>query len=144
VINWYSPGFLLVILRLSMEKLNLYGAWVAILMGFLLGVLQGLFFHNENWLGGYTSWTRRLMRLGHISFFGLALINLAFVFSMAYLKLNESKLINTTSISLLVALITMPISCYVCAFNKRLRFLFVVPIASVILGTIVFLVAMTT
>ena len=65
-----------------MREINLLVAWVAILIGLLTGTALGLFFHDESWLGGYGSWRRRLMRLGHISFFGTGFLNLAFILSV--------------------------------------------------------------
>jgi len=57
---------------------NLIAAWLGIPLGFGSGLVLGLFFQRENWLGGYSSPKRRLYRLAHISFFGLgALENLA-------------------------------------------------------------------
>src|SRR4051812_205671 len=50
--------------------LNIAAAWIGILCGVLGGAVVGLFFHRDEWLGGYGSWRRRLARLGHISFFG--------------------------------------------------------------------------
>ena len=47
--------------------INLYTAWIAFLLGVLTGAVPGLFFHRENWLGGYNAWRRRLARLAHIS-----------------------------------------------------------------------------
>ncbi|HXR49058.1 MAG TPA: hypothetical protein VN784_16610, partial [Candidatus Limnocylindrales bacterium] len=57
---------------------NLFLAWLWILLGFVTGMALGLFFHHENWLGGYGSFKRRMYRLGHISFFGLGAVNLLF------------------------------------------------------------------
>ena len=56
-----------------MYMLNFYAAWIGILLGFVAGVVLGFFFHREDWLGGYHSWRRRMVRLGHISFFGILL-----------------------------------------------------------------------
>ena len=53
-----------------MREINLLVAWLAILIGLVTGTVLGLFFHEENWMGGYGSWRRRMVRLGHISFFG--------------------------------------------------------------------------
>ena len=39
---------------------------------------------REDWLGGYGSFKRRLYRLAHISFFGLAIVNLMFCFVALY------------------------------------------------------------
>ena len=58
--------------------INLLSAWIGVLAGFVSGALIGLKFHREDWLGGYTSHRRRMLRLGHISFFGLAVINVMF------------------------------------------------------------------
>ncbi|MBI4532879.1 MAG: hypothetical protein HY711_02940, partial [Candidatus Melainabacteria bacterium] len=69
-----------------MENINLYAAWLAIFAGFLTGSIQGLFFHHDDFLGGYGSWTRRMLRLGHISFFGTAFVNLAFVSTAGYVS----------------------------------------------------------
>ena len=52
-------------------QLNLVLGWLWIALGFASGAVLGLWFHKEQWLGGYASWMRRLYRLGHISFFGL-------------------------------------------------------------------------
>ena len=59
-------------------NLNLLIAWLWILLGFGSGMIQGLFFHDEHWLGGYASFRRRMYRLAHISFFGLGAVNLLF------------------------------------------------------------------
>ena len=62
-----------------MHDLNFLAAWLAILAGLVTGTVIGLFFHDPDWMGGYGSWRRRMMRLGHISFFGTGFLNLAFV-----------------------------------------------------------------
>ena len=41
---------------------NLLFAWLWILLGFVSGMTLGMFFHGENWLGGYTSFRRRMSR----------------------------------------------------------------------------------
>ena len=33
--------------------MNLIAAWSAILLGLVSGLVMGLFFHRENWLGGF-------------------------------------------------------------------------------------------
>lgn len=115
---------------------NMVGGWVAILAGCMAGATQGLFFHNEEWLGGYGSWRRRMMRLGHISFFGIGLINIAFAMTAATVKLAPEGL---ASLLLLAGLITMPIVCYCSALRRGLRHLFFFPTLCVIggVGTVV-------
>ena len=65
-------------MNLAGSHLNLVFAWVWILAGFLSGMVLGLRFHDDNWLGGYGSFKRRMHRLAHISFFGLGAVNLFF------------------------------------------------------------------
>ena len=117
--------------------INLYAAWIGLLLGSLSGVISGLFFHNESWLGGYATWPRRLIRLGHISLFGLAFINLAFFLTAQVLDI-ESGLISS-AIFLFIGAATMPTVCYLAAFRKPFRHLFFVPVLSVTLGIALFL-----
>ena len=57
---------------------NLHAAWIGFFAGCLAGAIPGLFFHGSDWLGGYASWPRRMIRLGHVAFFGIGFLNLAF------------------------------------------------------------------
>ncbi len=120
-----------------MEKINLYAAWIGILLGTIAGAIQGMFFHKEDWLGSYSSWKRRMVRLGHISLFGIAFINLTFVFTVSYLSTNESILL--PSRLFIIGAITMPLICYLSAFKKFFRHLFFIPVLSVLIGSIIFI-----
>jgi hypothetical protein len=63
--------------------------WVWILIGFVSGFLLGLGFHRDDWMGGYGSFRRRLIRLGHISFVGLGILNILFALSTPRVALSE-------------------------------------------------------
>ena len=115
-----------------MTDINLYAAWIGMLLGGLLGAIQGLFFHKEEWLGGYGSWQRRMMRLGHIAFFGIAFINIAFVYTADKLGIEQE--VSTSSLLFLIAAIGMPLICYLSAYKKMIRHLFFIPALSVIGG----------
>lgn len=112
------------------SMINLYTAWIGILLGAMFGAAQGLFFHDEQWLGGYGSWRRRMLRLGHISLFGIAMINLAYHFTVNALEQHEG--LAWSSRLLVVAAITMPLLCYLSAVRSGFRHLFFVPTLSVI------------
>jgi len=120
-----------------MLSVNIYAAWAGILLGCVAGAIQGLFFNNDNWLGGYASWRRRLLRLGHISFFGTAFINLAFALSVSALALKSSVMV--PSRLFLVGAFGMPLACYLSAFKKPFRHLFPVPVLAIMGGIILFL-----
>jgi hypothetical protein len=108
-----------------------YGAgWIGICLGCITGAVQGLFFHGETWLGGYDSWPRRMLRLGHISLVAIGLINLAFGLTVAVLGIAEG--VVWPSRLLITGAITMPLLCYLSAFRDRFRHLFFIPALSVI------------
>ena len=125
-----------------MADANLHAAWIGILLGSVAGAVQGLFFHRDDWLGGYDSWPRRMLRLGHISFFGLGFINLAFALTVRAWPV-ESSLVWTSRLFILGA-ITMPLLCYLSSFKDSFRHLFFIPVLSVIVGTLILLEALLT
>ncbi|MGO9239344.1 MAG: hypothetical protein ACLQBJ_00920 [Bryobacteraceae bacterium] len=110
--------------------LSLDAGWIGICLGCIAGAIQGLFFHREQWLGGYNSWARRMLRLGHISLVALGLINLAFAFTVKACGLTEG--IAWPSRLLVVGITTMPVLCYLSAFRPVFRHLFFIPALSVI------------
>jgi hypothetical protein len=120
--------------------LNIYAAWIGILSGALAGAVQGLFFDKEDWLGGYSSWKRRMIRLGHISFFGIAFINLSFALSAVALGLEER--VGIPSLLFVIGAVCMPLVCYLSAIKSLFRHLFFIPALSVIAGIILFVWSM--
>ncbi|MDB6029224.1 MAG: hypothetical protein JWM68_5447 [Verrucomicrobiales bacterium] len=114
-------------------QLNLAIAWLWVLLGFAGGAVLGMNFHKENWLGGYGSWKRRLYRLGHISCFGLALINFMF-YVTGKLALSSGQFPTLASQAFLLGAVTMPICCVLAAHFPKLRSLFALPVCSLIAG----------
>lgn len=47
-------------MKTELAQVNLLLAWLWILPGFVSGMLPRMFFHRENWLGGYASIKRRM------------------------------------------------------------------------------------
>ncbi len=120
-----------------MELINFYAAWIGIALGFVAGAVLGMFFHGEDWAGGYSSWRRRMMRLGHISFFGLAFINMSYAISIKVYDLQ----VNDTVISWLfiIGAVAMPTVCFLSAYKKFFRHLFFIPVVSLISGVLCFI-----
>ena len=121
------------------SNLNLILAWLWILLGFTSGMVLGLFFHGENWLGGYSSFKRRMYRLGHISFFGLGAVNLLFWLTVQSLPL-AGPLIHYASLAFVVGAIAMPLCCVVMAHFPKAHLIFAVPVVSLILGAVLTLI----
>jgi hypothetical protein len=120
-----------------MRDINFQIAWFAVLVGLITGAGIGLFFHGESWLGGYSSWRRRMIRLGHISFFGTGLLNLAFILSVQHLSLGHAPWVASTG--LVLGALTMPTVCFLSAWRSSFRHLFVIPVASLIVAVADFL-----
>lgn len=118
---------------MGIADINLLMGWVGMLAGVLSGSMIGLFFHRQDWLGGYSSFRRRLVRLGHIAFFGLGFINVMFALTAMALPIPPTNL-RLTSASLLVGALTMPLCCFLAAWRTAFRHLFPIPVASVLVG----------
>jgi hypothetical protein len=115
--------------------LNLVIAWLWLLLGFVAGMVLGMFFHGENWLGGYGSFKRRMYRLGHISFFGLGAVNLLFCLTVQNFSL-AGQLVSVASWAFIVGAISMPACCVVMAHFPKAHMIFAVPVVSLIAGGI--------
>jgi hypothetical protein len=122
-----------------MVTANLIAGWLGMLAGVVCGAGIGLFFHRDDWMGGYESYRRRLTRLGHISFFGIGLINLAFAATASQLALSAAYGY-FASRALIVGAITMPLVCFLSAWRKPMRHLFPVPVVAVLAGVLAILI----
>lgn len=119
-------------------EINLFAGWVGMLAGVISGALIGLFFHRDDWMGGYDSYRRRLTRLGHISFFGLGFLNILFGLTVAVLPLTGD-LLPLASRALILGAVSMPTCCFLSAWRKPFRHLFPIPVISVLLGIVLLL-----
>lgn len=118
-------------------NINIHAAWIGFLLGCLAGAIPGLFFYKENWLGGYASWQRRMIRLAHIAFFGVGFINLSFALTARALGLDAG--LHAASVLLIVGAVTMPAVCYLSAWKPVFRNLFFIPAGSVTVGIALFI-----
>ena len=109
--------------------------WWGMFLGVVSGAVIGLFFHREDWMGGYSSYRRRLTRLGHISFFGLAFVNFCFAFTQHVLPL-EAPWGSVAMTAFLVGAASMPTCCFLSAWRKPFRHLFFIPVGGVLIGVL--------
>lgn len=126
-------------MTLHPATVNLIAGWLGMLAGVLSGAVLGLFFHREDWMGGYGSYRRRLARLGHIAFFGLGFLNLIFVATASQFPLTGQDL-TIASWALILGAATMPLCCFLSAWRKPLRHLFPIPVLSVTTGLLAILI----
>jgi len=121
-------------------EINLVAGWAGILLGILAGVAIGLRFADDHWLGGYGSWPRRLLRLGHVSFFGLGFLNLVYYFTAARIGGSLDGGLGAglwvAGPSLLIAAAAMPVVCVAAGLHKPARRWFFVPVLAALVGTL--------
>lgn len=116
------------------HDINLLLGWVWIMLGMATGAGIGLFFHRPDWLGGYGTWQRRMVRLGHISFFGTGFLNLLFAFTFAAPGSAGDARLAVGSAAWIVGAVAMPAVCFASAWHKPLRNLFFVPVLAMLMG----------
>jgi hypothetical protein len=84
------------------------------LSGALSGAALGLFFDRDALARGYSSFRRRMLRLGHISFFGIGFLNLLFGLTLTAISLPPTHGM-IASAGFVIAVITMPACCFLAA-----------------------------
>ncbi len=115
--------------------MNILAGWIGVLGGVLSGAIIGLFFHRDNWVGGYGSFSRRLIRLGHISFFGIGFLNFALGLTFTAVPLPASHM-QVAAYAMVAGAITMPLLCFLTAWRKAFRHLFFIPVISVLVSAL--------
>jgi hypothetical protein len=123
-------------MNFPVPQINLAAAWCGILLGIISGMALGLGFLREDFLGGYDSARRRLYRLAHISFFGLAFINFAFWLTVRLESLPVAG-VAAASVAMIVGAVTMPATCLLTAHWRAGRHFFAVPVLSLFYGAAV-------
>jgi hypothetical protein len=120
-------------------NLSLFAGWIGAFGGVVSGAVVGLFFHRDGWAGGYGSFTRRMLRLGHISFFGIGFLNIALGLTVRAISLPLG-VAQVASFAMIIAAVTMPLLCFLAAWRKPFRHLFPIPVLGVLVAATVVLV----
>ena len=107
--------------------------WCWVLAGMFAGMGLGLGFHREDWLGGYASHRRRLLRLGHLAIIALGIVNILFARAQPALRLPDPWPCVAAD-ALIVGAVTMPLCCALMAWRRGLQPLFAIPVTSLLLG----------
>ncbi|MEI6491512.1 MAG: hypothetical protein WCO94_03105 [Verrucomicrobiota bacterium] len=109
------------------HTLNFSAGWWLILASFATGAAIGLGFHREDFLGGYGSFRRRLVRLGHIALAALGGLNV--LYGLAPVPVNA-----VPGWLLLAGGIAMPVVCFLSAWRDGFRHLFFIPVVLLLSG----------
>ena len=121
---------------------NFVVGWSLVLAAFVSGAIIGLRFHREDFLGGYASLRRRILRLGHVALAALGLFNV--VFSICPLPAPGTAIASIAGWGFIVGGITMPVVCFLTAWQARFRHLFCVPVLALLCSTASILIGAIT
>ena len=114
---------------------NLAFGWLSIGLGFASGAILGIYFRSADWLGGYDALRRRLVRLGHIAFIGLGIINILYEVTIPYMTGTPTRFA-VCHWGFIIGAIAMPLSCFATAWRQWLHPLFVIPVTSLVTAAV--------
>ena len=114
------------------HPLNWTAGWSFVLAAFVSGAAIGLFFHRENFWGGYASFRRRIVRLGHIALAALGMMNVVFSYSPWPDAATWQS--DAASIAFVVGGASMPAVCFLSGWDPRCRHLFFIPVTALVLA----------
>src|SRR5262245_40907543 len=117
---------------MSPHAVNWYAGWLLVLSAFVTGAGIGLYFHREDFWGGYTSYRRRLVRLGHIAQAALGMMNV--LFGLSPWPSASGGLALAASVAFLVGGISLPLVCFLSGWRPVFRHLFFIPVVSLVVA----------
>jgi hypothetical protein len=121
------------------HPLNFTAGWWLILAAFASGAVVGLGFHREEFMGGYGSFRRRLVRLGHVALAALGILNV--VYGLVPHPPGHPALSALPGDLLLAGGIAMPLVCFLSAWRGCFRHLFFVPVA-LLAGAVILIICL--
>lgn len=113
--------------------LNWYFGWASLLAAFLTGAVIGLYFHRDDFLGGYSSFRRRILRLGHIAQAALGMVNV--IAGMDQLR-SGNGYPAAAQWGLVIGGLTMPAVCFLSAWRPGFRHWFFVPVTALVVAAL--------
>ncbi len=124
-----------------MGEINVIFGWAWMCVGFISGMLLGLRAEGKNWLGGYASVTRRYLRLAHVAFIALSIINILYGKELASVDLADN-IKNIGSALMIFGAVGIPLACIAAAFTSKTKYLLPLPASAILLGTIILVIGL--
>jgi len=112
--------------------LNWTVGWWLVLAGFAAGAGLGMSFHRDDFWGGYASFRRRIVRLGHVALEALGMLNL--VFALSPWPAAGTVAGRAASVAFVVGGVAMPTVCFLTGWRRPFRHLFFVPVLALVVG----------
>lgn len=127
---------------MEVGKKNVTFGWAWLLAGLIVGAVMGMWSFGgplPSPVGDYTSLPRRLLRLAHIAFIALAIINILYGYEIDKARLSN-QLKRTGSVCMMLGAILMPIFLIAAAFIEPLKYLTMISATLVIVAVAVMVV----
>ena len=124
-------------------QINILFGWAWMCIGFVSGMTLGLWAEGEQWLGGYASVTRRYLRLAHVAFIALSVINILYGKELGSVAL-PSHIENIGSALMIFGAAGVPLACISAAFFRKTRYLLPLPASALLIGTIILIIGLVS
>ena len=107
--------------------------WISVMASLAMGIYMGAKFQREDWMGGYGSFPRRMVRLAHVALAAIGMLNIQFAHSLPRLELSGAML-TTASFTLMAAAVLMPACCLLLAWRRAHFEIFAAPVLCLAAG----------
>lgn len=123
---------------MSIGETNIAFGWLVMIVGILTGSLLGMYafagpFKPPRGHEEYASLPRRMVRLAHIAFVALPMINILYGQHIDATDLSES-IKQLGSYSMIVGMIGVPTLLIAASFYNPIKYLEVIPVGGILLG----------
>jgi hypothetical protein len=123
--------------------INVVFGWAWMCIGLIMGLVMGMRAEGEQWLGGYNSLTRRYLRLGHIAFIALPIINILYGIELGSAVLPHY-VVSLGSPLLIFGAVGVPVTCIVAAFCRKAKLFLPLPAIAVLVGIGILVIGLIT
>ena len=122
-------------------EINILFGWAWMCVGFISGMTLGMWAEGEKWLGGYASITRRYLRLAHVAFIALSIINILYGKELGSVAL-PTYIKSIGSALMIFGAAGVPITCISVAFYRKAKYFLPLPALAVLAGTAILVIGM--
>ena len=122
-------------------QINILFGWAWMCLGFIFGMTLGMWAEGEKWLGGYASIARRYLRLAHVAFIALSVINILYGKELGTIAL-PAHIKNIGSYLMIFGAAGVPLTCISAAFFRKTRYFLPLPALAVLSGSSILVIGM--
>ncbi len=126
-------------MEIIIGRKNITFGWAWILFGIVVGAVMGMWAFNGPFsspVGDYNSLPRRMLRLSHIAFIMLAIINILYGYEIDKLKVKE-KFKRIGANFMIYGAVLMPVVLIFSVFVESFKYLAVVPTFFIIISLLI-------